>query len=160
MGQECVFHNLRRATRAVTQLYDAYFDELGIKATQFTLLAVVAHAADDPPTVTELAQSLLLEQSSLSRNLAVLDRLGHVKLVPRASDRRERVVTLTASGRRLLARGYPRWKEAQACVTESLGADLSAHLGAVRRLTKAALSVRGPVEASVPVPAKGGRSRR
>src|SRR4051812_19028040 len=99
MGQTCACHNLRRAARAVTQVFDSHFDEIGLKATQFTVLAVVAHAGENPPTVTALADSLVLEQSSLSRTLAVLDRLGYVKLAPGVEDRRERIVTLTRAGR-------------------------------------------------------------
>ena len=97
MGRMCACYNLRRAARAVTQLFDAYFEPIGVKATQYTVLAVLAHAQDHAPTVTELAAGLILEQTSLSRNLAVLERLGYVRLVPRA-DRRERAVTLTRFG--------------------------------------------------------------
>src|SRR5687768_17137386 len=73
MGQTCACYNLRRAARAVTQLFDSHFDEIGLKATQFTVLAVLAHEneRETEPTVTELADALVLEQSSLSRNLAV-----------------------------------------------------------------------------------------
>src|SRR5688500_681941 len=91
MGQTCACHNLRRAARAVTLVFDSFFDEIGLKATQFTVLAVLSHGGDNPPTVTALADSLVLEQSSLSRNLAVLERLGHVKLAPGPDDRRERI---------------------------------------------------------------------
>src|SRR5437868_6962892 len=142
MGQECVFHNLRRAVRAVTQLYDAYFEELGIKATQFTVLAVLAHEGENRPTVTNLAHALVLEQSSLSRNLAVLERLGLVELAAAEADRRQRVVTLTAAGRRVLARGYPIWKRAQAAVTANVEGDMAAQLRALRRVTRTAQSLR------------------
>lgn len=143
MGRMCACYNLRRASRAVTQLYDVYFDEVGLKATQFTVLAVLAHEADDPPTVTQLATSLVLDQSSLSRNLAVLERLGHVRLV-RGKDRRERVVTLTRSGQAVLAEGFPVWKRAQAAITAALAGDLDGQLRALRRLTRTAQSLRPP----------------
>jgi DNA-binding MarR family transcriptional regulator len=141
MGRMCACYNLRRAARAVTQLYDGYFDAVGLKTTQFTVLAVLAHADDHPPTVTTLASSMVLEQSSLSRNLAVLERLGHVRLVP-GEDRRERVVTLTRSGRAVLAQGYPVWKRAQAAILGSLETDLEGQLRALRRLTQTALALR------------------
>lgn len=142
MGRTCACHNLRRAARAVTQVFDSYFDEVGLKATQFTVLAVLAHAGETPPTVTALADSLVLEQSSLSRNLAVLERLGHVKLVRGPSDRRERVVTLTRSGRAALAKGYPAWKRAQAAIAESLEGELEGQLKALRKMTRTAKSLR------------------
>ena len=43
MGTTCAFHNLRRASRAVTHVYDAYFDQIGLKATQFTVLAALLY---------------------------------------------------------------------------------------------------------------------
>jgi DNA-binding MarR family transcriptional regulator len=142
MGQNCAFHNLRRASRAVTQVFDAYFDEIGLKATQFTVLAVLAHAGEKPPTVTALAESLVLEQSSLSRNLAVLERLGHVKLAPGSDDKRERIVTLTRAGRVMLAKGYPVWKRAQMAIARELDGDLEGQLKALRKMTRSAVALR------------------
>lgn len=142
MGQQCAFHNLRRASRAVTQVFDAFFDEIGLKATQFTVLAVLAHSEENAPTVTALADSLVLEQSSLSRNLSVLERLGHVKLAPGPADRRERIVTLTRAGRGMLAKGYPVWKRAQAAIAQELDGDLEGHLRALRKMTRSAKALR------------------
>ena len=144
MGMTCTFHNLRRASRAVTQVYDAYFDEIGLKATQFTVLAALLYESDGRPTVTDLATALVLEQSSLSRNLAVLERLGYIKLVA-GDDRRERIVTMTRLGRLVLQRGYPVWKAAQAAVADAVeGKDLDLQIRSLRRLTKTALALRPP----------------
>jgi DNA-binding MarR family transcriptional regulator len=144
MGRACACSNLRRAARAVTQVFDAYFEEHGLKATQFTVLAVLSYSRDEAHTVTSLADALVLEQSSLSRNLAVLERLGHVKLVM-GEDRRSRIVTLTRTGRSALTRAYPAWKRAQAAVAGSLPpSELDAQLRALRRLTDSALAVRPP----------------
>jgi DNA-binding MarR family transcriptional regulator len=156
MGLTCACYNLRRASRAVTQLFDGHFDAVGLKATQFTVLAVLAYAGDAPPTVTKLADDLVLDQSSLSRNLAVLERLGYVRLAPGA-DRRQRIVTLTRSGRSALARGYAVWKRAQGTLAGALGArrdrsDLEAQLRVLRRMTKAAQALR-------PRPSRSGRTK-
>jgi DNA-binding MarR family transcriptional regulator len=144
MGMTCAFHNLRRASRAVTQVYDAYFDEIGLKATQFTVLAALLYESQGRPTVTDLARALVLEQSSLSRNLTVLERLGYIKLIP-GDDRRERIVMLTRAGRVALTRGYPVWKQAQAAVTEALDSkELDTQIRALRKLTRTALGLRPP----------------
>ena len=143
MGLTCAFHNLRRASRAVAQVYDAYFDEMGLKATQFTVLAALLYESNGRPTVTDLATALVLEQSSLSRNLAVLERLGYLKLEPGEDDRRERIVTLTRTGRAALQRGYPVWKAAQRAVDEALADnELDAQIASLRKLTNAALDLR------------------
>jgi DNA-binding MarR family transcriptional regulator len=143
MSLSCACYNLRRASRAVTQLFDAYFDEVGLKATQFTVLSALAFEEERAPTIGELAETLVLEQSSLSRNLAVLERLGFIRLVPGPEDRRERLVTLLRTGRLALARGFPVWCRAQAAIAEALeGDDLDVQLRALRRLTKTAQDVR------------------
>lgn len=141
MGKTCACSNLRRASRAVTQVFDAHFDAIGLKATQFTLLTVLLYESEDRPTVSHLAELLVLEQSSLSRNLAVLERQGLVRLVAGA-DKRERIVALTRSGRSAVARGYPVWKRAQSAIAAALApSELQTQLRALRRLTKTAQSL-------------------
>ena len=142
MGMTCACYNLRRASRAVTQVFDAYFASIDIKATQFTVLAALAYESEGRPTVTHLANVLVLEQSSLSRNLAVLERQGHIRLA-RSDDKRERIVTLTRAGRAALARGFPVWKQAQTAIAEVLEPkELEAQLRSLRRLTRGALALR------------------
>ncbi len=156
MGQTCACYNLRRAARAVTQVFDSFFDELGLRATQFTVLAALAWSGSEAPTVSDLADTLVLEQSSLSRNLAVLERKGMVKLVPGA-DRRERIVTLTRAGRATLAKGYPLWKRAQGTIAEAVDpGELETQLRALRRLTRSAQAAR---PASLPSRPSKGRPR-
>jgi DNA-binding MarR family transcriptional regulator len=142
MSASCACSNLRRASRAVTQLFDSYFEEIGLKATQFTVLAALAWSDDAPPTIGELAETLVLEQSSLSRNLAVLERLGFIRLVPRPEDRRERIVTMLRTGRAALTRGYPAWRKAQGAIAAALEVEeLDQQLRSLRRLTKTAQSL-------------------
>lgn len=145
MATTCACYNLRRAARAVTQVFDAHFGDVGLRATQFTVLAAVAWCDERPPTVTFLADSLVLDQSSLSRNLSVLQRKGYVRLVPGKDDARERVVSLTRTGRNALARGYPLWQRAQAAVASAVDPrQLDRQLGALRDMTAAALEVTPP----------------
>ena len=142
MGMTCACHNLRRTSRAVTQVFDAHFEQIGLKTTQFTVLAALSYESEGRPTVTHLARVLVLEQSSLSRNLAVLERQGLLVLEP-GEDKRERIVILTRAGRTLLARGYPVWKQAQAAVAGALGpADFDVQLRSLRRMARAALALR------------------
>ena len=142
MSVSCACHNLRRASRAMTQLFDAHFEEIGLKATQFTVLSALAWSENKPLPIGELAEMLVLDQSSLSRNLAVLERLGLLKLDPSPTDRRERIVILTRSGKATLARGYPIWKKAQGQVAEAMKEDLEEQLKALRRLTRMAQDLR------------------
>lgn len=142
MSVQCACHNLRRASRAMTQLFDSYFDEIGLKATQFTVLAALAWSEGRPMPIGELASILVLDQSSLSRNLAVLERLGLLQLEASPADRRERIVHLTRAGRASLARGFPIWKKAQGVVADALKDDLERQLKLLRKLTRTAQSLR------------------
>lgn len=142
MSVSCACHNLRRASRAMTQLFDAHFEEIGLKATQFTVLAALAWSENEPLPIGELAEMLVLDQSSLSRNLSVLERLGLIKLEPSPSDRRERIVVLTRAGKSTLTRGYPIWKKAQSQVADALKEDLEEQLKSLRRLTRTAQELR------------------
>jgi DNA-binding MarR family transcriptional regulator len=142
MGLACACYNLRRASRAVTQVFDSYFDQVGLKATQFTVLAALSYESRGRPTVSHLAGVLVLEQSSLSRNLGVLERLGHIRLVA-GEDKRERIVLLTRSGRATLARAFPVWHAAQAAIAQALDPKVfDGQLRSLRRLTKTALALR------------------
>jgi DNA-binding MarR family transcriptional regulator len=136
MGMTCACHNLRRAARAVTIHYDGVFEPLGLRATQFTILAALAW--NDGPNVSTLAEVLVLDQSSLSRNLAVLRRRGLVRS-ERGADRRNNTVHLTPAGSALLARGYTLWRRAQRAIEKALGpAQLDESLHVLRKLTRIA----------------------
>jgi len=116
----CTCAGLRRAARAVTQIYDAALRPAGLTANQFTLLATLERAGDAP--LTRLAEILVMERTTLTRNLRPLERRGLVAVL-RERDRRVRRVTLTAAGRRLLEEARPRWARAQSQVVDELGAE-------------------------------------
>jgi len=126
----------------MTQLFDSYFEEIGLKATQFTVLSALAWSEGRPMPIGELAEMLVLDQSSLSRNVAVLERLGLVKLEPSPEDRRERIVVLTRTGRASLAKGFPIWKKAQGVVADAMKDDLERQLKSLRKLTRTVQALR------------------
>lgn len=116
--KDCTCINLRATTRAVTRLYDELLRPSGIRVTQLNILIPVAMA--ESITVTDLARAITMEQTTLTRNLKVLEKNGLVRLTP-GEDRRTRNVTLTEKGDEVLERAYPLWQEAQAKVLEVLG---------------------------------------
>ncbi len=122
MGRLCLCFNLRRATRAVTSLYDEILRTSGLKATQLTLIAAVMTltAREGAPTMTRLADVLGMDASTLSRNAALLEREGLAALKP-ARDRRSRVLQVTDEGRRRLELARPLWEKAQATMFDGLG---------------------------------------
>ena len=74
----CACANLRKATRAVTQVYDAALRPSGLKATQFTLLATLATLGDPP--LTRLAEAMVKDRTTLTRNLKPLIAKGSVRV--------------------------------------------------------------------------------
>lgn len=114
----CACGNLRRASRAVTQLYDDALRADGLRSTQFTLLQVLARRG--AVTQGALGDTLASDSTTLSRTLAPLERARWIRSFP-GGDRRERYLELTPAGRRLLERATPAWEEAQQRLREGLG---------------------------------------
>jgi DNA-binding MarR family transcriptional regulator len=98
----CACAGLRRASRAVTQLYDAALRPFGLRVTQFTLLQFLA-TADRPLPQGVVGQLLVVDSTTLSRTLRPLETAGWIRRVSGA-DARERCLELAPAGRRLLAR--------------------------------------------------------
>lgn len=117
-GSTCACFNLRKASRVITQHFDEVLKPSGLLATQFTIL--VALAMSKSATVNELAEKLVMDRTTLTRNLKPLEREGWLKSEP-GQDQRTRVITLTANGVTILARALPLWKQAQGTIEETLG---------------------------------------
>jgi DNA-binding MarR family transcriptional regulator len=132
IAEGCIANRMRRADRAVMHHYDTALRPFDLKMTQFTLL--VALRLNAPVTIQELAKALVMDRTTLTRNLAALVRQDLVRIEP-GEDRRTRVVELTAAGHAVLARAFPEWRKAQARVRRKLGAARSDRL--VRALTEA-----------------------
>ena len=134
----CACASLRRATRAVTQLYDRELRGTGQRVTQFTLLEVLSRR--DRITQGRLGALLALDSTTLSRTLRPLEAKGWIG-ARRGKDRRERQWQLTPAGRRQLERARPFWERAQKRLRERLGAAaFSALLSGLPAVTKAARS--------------------
>lgn len=117
---DCTCFNLRKASRVVTQLFDQVLQPSGVLANQFTLLAALSLA--ESVSITRLAQELVMDRTTLTRNLKPLEREGLIRIEP-GQDQRVRVVSLTEKGQAALAKAQPLWQQAQAKVIEELGQD-------------------------------------
>ncbi len=114
----CVCNTLRMVTRAVTQLYDEALRPSGLRATQFSILATVARS--DEANLKQLGDALVIDQTTLTRSLTLLERDG---LLERAShpDGRIKPMRLTAKGGRALEVARPLWAQAQQKVLREIG---------------------------------------
>jgi DNA-binding MarR family transcriptional regulator len=122
IAQSCVCFNLRRGARAVTQYFDALFQPYGLRATQFTLLGALAIAAsqEQPLSISQIAALMVMDRSTLTRNLQPLERAGLVK-VELGADRRTRVASITDEGRARLAQVLDQWQQGQSHFVNQLG---------------------------------------
>lgn len=117
---KCTGFNLRKASRAVSQVYDEMLRPAGIRGTQYSLLVAVHMRG--PVTVTQLAENAVMDRTTLTRNLEVLEKQGLVQ-VSAGEDRRTRQVVITEEGRAMLLKAYPLWEKAQARIRENMGAE-------------------------------------
>ena len=109
---------VRRTARVVGNYYDMHLKSAGLKGTQFTLLNAIF--LNPSITITQLADLLLLNRTTLNRNLKPLERQGLVR-TSSGKDQRTRVLNLTQEGRNILQSALPLWLEAQSGVVETLG---------------------------------------
>src|SRR5215472_14710904 len=87
---------LRQAARHVTQLYDQFLAEAGLRATQFSILARLRRLG--PVGINALAKELVMDRTTLGRNILPLEREGLIAIVRGKSDRRSKELTVTAVG--------------------------------------------------------------
>lgn len=126
--RDCTHDKLRRLMRRLATHYDARLRVVGLKTTQYSLLARVVHLGPIRPG--DLAQAMGVDASTLTRNLKPLVSAGWV-LQEAGADGRSRLVSATAAGRQKLAEARLHWREAQSALDDLLGADRVAALHAL-----------------------------
>jgi DNA-binding MarR family transcriptional regulator len=112
-----VCFGLRRAARIVTQHFDRHLRPVGLRATQFTLLVVLARAG--PMPMNRLASRLGMERTTLTRNLRPLEAKQWVRVVE-DQDRRVRTVSITPAGEEAASQALDQWRKAQESVAPLL----------------------------------------
>lgn len=122
----CMCYNLRKTSRAITQFYDKMLEPSGLAITQFGLL--VAISISKSPTITKLANEMIIDRTTLTRNLSILQRKGLVRISELGNDKRRKNIVLTSKGEELLSKALPLWEKAQRNVTERFGKENSSHM--------------------------------
>jgi len=117
----CHCTTLRYAAQTLTEVYDRVLAPSGLKVTQYVLLESILEGEAEQ-SITDLAQKLGSDRSTIGRNVRILARDGLVSM-SRGSDRREHTVHLTEKGREAVSLAYPLWQKAQTAVAETLGQD-------------------------------------
>jgi DNA-binding MarR family transcriptional regulator len=117
----CTCLRLRKAARRVSQIYDQHLEPYGLTVTQYGLLGHVK--THDGIGIGELAEKLVMDPTTLTRNLQPLVKRGLVLVVPNPHDRRNRNLHLNDAGRGQFAAARPGWEAAQRRIASVLGVD-------------------------------------
>ena len=120
----CTCFHLRRAARMVSQVYDRELAAVDLSLNEYSILR---HASRGSCLLGELADTLGMERTTLTRNLRPLIDAGWIKEA-RGEDARQRVISLTARGSKRIVRALPYWQRAQQQVDAAYGDSKSKRL--------------------------------
>jgi DNA-binding MarR family transcriptional regulator len=110
--------SIRRTSRALTQLYEQTLRPLGLRATQFTILQVLARAGE--VSQGQLGEILAMDSTSLTRTLKIMIQQSWVAERP-GRDRRERWLRLSKTGEAQMKRALPAWDKIQSRLRREMG---------------------------------------
>ena len=115
---ECACFDLRKATRAISRMYDDFLRDAGVNVTQFSLLRLIR--TEKEISVSTLSRYMVMDRTSITRALVPLERDTLIKSRPGA-DKRIRIVSLTKKGLKLVEDAEPKWRRAQEALMETIG---------------------------------------
>ena len=113
----CACTTLRKASRAVTRLYDGALSGQGMTTTQFAILRNLARAAGVMP-LSRLAERLVMERTTLYRTLTPIERAGWVRIVD--GEGRAKNACLTDNGRQAMDDANDAWETALERIRDTL----------------------------------------
>ena len=124
MIETCACNKVRTAARLVTRAYDDAQRPTGLRASQCAVLAAIAAQGhgNNSMSITELAQAMSMDRSTLKRNVTPLETLGLLN-VGAEGWRRSRLLTITDKGKAALEAAVPLWEASQKRLKKMLGAD-------------------------------------
>ena len=126
---------LRQAARHVTQFYDQYLASSGLRTTQYSIL--VKLRLEGPMTINALAKRLVMDRTTLGRNILPLEREGLVAVVKGSADRRIKELRLTDAGAARLRAALKGWAQAQTQFEAAFGGKRASDLRALLRAVAA-----------------------
>jgi DNA-binding MarR family transcriptional regulator len=127
----CNLAALRQAARHITQFYEQFMGSAGIRATQFSILAKLRRMG--PMTINALAAEMVMDRTTLGRNVQPLQRMKLIAVKRGREDRRSKEVQLTDAGVARLRLAVERWAEAQKTFETAYGGERAAELRSMLR---------------------------
>jgi DNA-binding MarR family transcriptional regulator len=121
IAKECAGMRTRQVSRLLSRVYDDSLRPLGIQESQLSVLVAVALFGEKGAQMGALADALVMDRTTLTRNVVPLEKAGLLRVARSPDDRRARVVFLTRGGERMIESAYPLWEAAQTKVRRVLG---------------------------------------
>ncbi|MEX0678539.1 MAG: MarR family winged helix-turn-helix transcriptional regulator [Pirellulales bacterium] len=138
MARTCACFNFRKASRSVTQLFDQILAPTGLRSTQLVIL--ITGLLLGPSSIARLARELVMDRSTLTRNLRPLMNMGLVRFT-QGEGGKQKTVEVTVNGQAALLKSAPYWERAQSHLVERFGVDawnrIMADLSAIVDATRA-----------------------
>ena len=123
----CLGMRVARLHRVIARFYEQALQSAGLTQPQMEVLTILISAAG-PLRPAALAARLMLERSTVSRNLALMQTRGWVAVVEAPATGRTMSVTITGAGRAAFTGASTAWRRAQADAATMLGPDAASML--------------------------------
>ena len=127
--EDCNCLAVRQAARHITQFYDQLLAPSGLRTTQFSILAKLRRLG--PKTINALAAEMVMDRTTLGRNILPLERDGLVIVEQGSRDRRSKELRVTEAGEARFRAGMKGWVEAQRQFEKAFGAKRTADMRAL-----------------------------
>ncbi|HUZ75208.1 MAG TPA: MarR family winged helix-turn-helix transcriptional regulator [Stellaceae bacterium] len=130
-SEDCNCQAVRQAARHVTQFYDQFLAPTGLRTTQFSILAKLRRLG--PMTINALAADLVMDRTTLGRNILPLERDGLIVVKQGSQDRRSKELHLTEAGAARVRAAVKHWAEAQTQFEAAFGTNRTSDLRGLLR---------------------------
>ena len=129
--EDCNCFAVRSAARHISQFYDQFLAPVGLRTTQFSILSKLKRLG--PLTINALAKVMVMDRTTLGRNVLPLERDGLIRIEPMPSNRRAKDLRLTDAGEKRLQAATKEWMRAQAQFEARFGVRRAAELRGLLR---------------------------
>ena len=127
--EECNCLAVRQASRRITQFYDQFLTASGLRTTQFSILAKLRRLG--PMPINALAAKMVMDRTTLGRNILPLERDGLVAVEQGSRDRASKELRVTEAGEARFRAGMKGWVRAQREFEKAFGAKRTADMRAL-----------------------------
>src|ERR1700747_2089034 len=117
--EDCNCLAVRQAARHVTQFYDAFLLPAGLRTTQFSILAKLRRLG--PMTINALAAEMVMDRTTLGRNIRPVQRDGLIAVKKGRRDRRSKELRVTETGEARFRTATKGWVQAQRQFEKAFG---------------------------------------